>query len=1846
MIKVINRKRRLLAMTLAMLLVLNPLALPMMSVQASEATDGTSQVVTSIKESVSNSDGDGTDDMTQVSGNDIPQELSFEQDKVTIVYGTTPSYQQEATLKEECGVEYPNTEIVYSITEGAEIATIDADGTLHFQEGEVGTIVVIASKEGNERFQQGTANYTVTVEWEAASQDAYSLVDANGAELNLDQWYTGEVYIKAADGWKVNTSYDMNEESWEESLALSGDSKDVSCSFHLRNVEKGNGITAPLAVSGIKLDNSAPSGLKVSYSQEISMDEGIWGLIKTIYYNLTHQLVVTLEATDTLSGVASFTYYDVSGKSDLRGTVKANPVKGSDGKYTAEIVIEEDLVAQIGFSAKDNVGLENQTVDDKTVVMDTTAPSLQVEYEGWELATSVSGGDAIADYEAQTSTDVNLYYQKDANLYFRITEKNFFSSDVHITDNQTAVSADKVQWSRSKQDDVWIGQYTIPVQDSGEHVVALEYKDRSENQSESFTSEHLIMDDAAPNIQVRFETIPVRSSETPIYFGDGVSMQVSIYEENFTAKNVDMHLKVNGEMQDTVSGGDGAVGVLLQNGDNWTRVVDEDGQIHYDTVLTFAEDATYEVAFTCKDLANHSTTSTPVTFVVDQVAPEVEPMKAEDMYHLGAGTQVVDALGNLSSEINSDSGFVYPENTDFSFAIRETNFFAEDVQIVVTRDGVELVNGKDYEYNPLKDWSTEDNVHTLKLNLGLTENGIVDGDYQVTIQYCDRSGKAMEPFVSQVMSVDTTDPTITVTYDNNEAKYDQYYKAERTATIVVTDRNITGGQIVTSVSSCDAMGNAVAFDLSAKQSEWVKGAAPNTWETTITYDVDANYAFRVECKDVVEHSADATDAFVVDTQAPSNATFSFAYSNPIVEKILTAITFGFYNPDVTVRITAQDVTSAIDYFEWNYTKQEGAGDVNISAESHLITREQITYDAKKGTASAEFTLTASEAAQYRGNVAFSATDMAGNSSPFLTDSNHIIVVDNICPTRTVAYSPAKQVVSKDDMRTLENFSYVSENTNAILYYDAPMTMTFRIQEENFFAEDPVVKVNGTEVAVNNWTKVGNEWVGILTLSKDGSYVVTLEYMDNSQNQMQTYISEEIIIDVTNPVIEVTYSPDNMVQQIGDIKYYGEKQTATIVITESNFRAWDVNATVTAKNAAGEDVAVEDYASYLRNSANWVQDGDKHTATITFATDANYTFDIDYVDLVQRPANDVALATFTVDTVAPSNLTMSYSTSIVDMVLEGITFGFYNAPVTVTVTAEDDTSGVNRFEYSYIKASGVSDVNTEATSIVIAESEITYSNGRKTATATFQVPNSALDANHQFNGKVEFTANDCVNLNTKYADDKRIVVDNIAPNVQVEFSQSANVENDTYYFNGAMQATIHVTEANFYAEDVKVSVAKDGGNATEVSVAWTDSSVDNHVGTFTLNEDGEYVIYITYTDRSSNEAAAYQSSRLIIDTTKPVIRVQGVENYSANKEPVIGFVLTVEDVNMNGSTIHPSLMAEVKEADGSLRVVDMSSLGQVSTVVAGKNYIYTVSNLERDAIYSLECVAADMAGNETAELLVSGSAEESLATLQFSVNRDGSTYSLSEATRALNGSFSNEPVDVEIREINPNALNNIKLTLFKNDKTIELQEGSDYTIDFKGGDGSWYQYDYTIYRKNFEDDGIYRVAVYSEDGAGNVSQNTLDVKDVEISFGIDKTAPNLIITNLEDNETYPVENLTVIMQATDNMKLDSVKVQLDGEEHARWEQEEIEAKSAALEDFTFDIAGDKTKAHTVEVVLTDLAGNRTVREVGQFYVTTNMLVRVVNSKALPVAGAVATTGGVGAAAVVHGVKVGRFRRFKK
>lgn len=1246
-------------------------------------------------------------------------------------------------------------------------------------------------------------------------------------------------------------------------------------------------------------------------------------------------------------------------------------------------------------------------------------------------------------------------------------------------------------------------------------------------------------------------------------------------------------------------------------GQSETNLETEEGTLTFaddkaELTLTASQAKQYRgnISFTVYDKAGNSNSATDNgnVFVVDTISPTMTVKYANAEPYASAQNSIGD--------VHYFNGDVEVELT-----ITEANFYDEDVKVSVSKDGGEF-NSVTAAWN---DNSVDVHIGTFTLT--------GDGDYVVKVEYTDKSDNEMTTYQSETITIDTTAPQVEIAYshDGDEQKTTFTVKEHNFRPADVT---ITG--TIKDISGADITYTAEQLTDYLRNAEW-REIAPDTYQ--IEYDGYMNgiYNLTMDYKDLANWDAEpfAADEFIIDHDAPTDV--KIEYSKSIVDTVLEALTLGFYSPDVTVTFTAFDTSSGVESFKWGYTKQDGQSDVNRPTDddakinTQVVSAVQDSTDESKFTA--QITLMATEAEQLRGYMSVIATDAYNNSSDKVTDEGYILVVDTISPTMTVEYSKESRMVG----------------TTA--YYNGDATVTFTVNEANFFPEDVIVSVSkdgGTPYAVTpNWTdKSVDEHIGTYTLSGDGDYVINVEYTDRSNNQMDSYTSHTITIDTIKPVISVEYQNTNLIDTVKDSEekdreYFDDTQTAVVTINEHNFNANEVDFQILAQDVTGKELE----ASALNTKSQWSvgENDDIHIITITYPGDANYTFDVDYTDLATNKAEDYAPDYFTVDKTDPTNLTVSYSTSVLDTVLESLTFGFYNAKMTVTITADDIISGVHSFMYSYLNAAGVSGVNAELANELVEAADIKYSSDGKTATSSFEIPKMVLEADNQFNGTVEFSATDRAKNKTEMKDSKRIVVDNISPTAQVSYNEATNVVGDISYYDGDINATVTINEANFYANDVQVMVSKDGGAASAVSPVWENNSVDVHTGKFTLTGDGDYIVTINYKDKSSNEMTTYTSKQLTIDTDikAPTYSINGVakteEGGAYKGDATISFNYEDQNFNTQNIKLTRTRFNSVEDVTNEFIKVSASDKG-------GSGSFTIPSEVENDGIYLLTIGITDKA-NHTIE-----------SHMKFTINRYGSVYEYSNYLASLikdGGQYikiegNNKTAitqDLVITEYNANQIleDSLKILITRDGQAIDAQYTTNPSINGNAeiGESGWYQYIYTINKENFVEDGVYKITLSSEYAASDseknestsVPDNSLDVAGNQIldtiNFTVDTTAPEIRnVVNL-DKPIVNAQTLDVDYTIVDVGGLKSIEVIVNGSPLDTITE---------FGDSVFNYSGkftlhESSNAQTVQIRVTDIAGNVTDTasddfSTGDLYifndtitVSTNFLVRWYANKPL-------------------------------
>ena len=1443
-------------------------------------------------------------------------------------------------------------------------------------------------------------------------------------------------------------------------------------------------------------------------------------------------------------------------------------VDEKNDKATCTIQLKADGDYQVGIAGyQDRAGNEMKYKDgyiSNIITVDTTAPELKVTYDNNDVITN-------ADED---------YYQSDRTATVQVTDRNFRPSEVDFSvisknvqgKNVTYQYSDLKDWGDwklvNKNTSTWEAEVSFNV-DARYHVT-FDYTDLAGHELTKNRDEKFVVDKTKPEISVKYSNEvktwkKVLHAITFGYYTYQADLKVTLTAKDETAGVDYIEWAYNQEENTSKINKDKIEEKVLHDE---LKFSDDKSTATTTFTLTASETEQFRgsMSYSVTDRANRSKSEKEddIIRIVDNIAPIVDisyipvdkKTALKSMVEKDTDSKIARATVEKEN-VNDDTRFIYDGAVKATIKVKEANFFEDDAKITLTRDGKELYSGpvtkakSEKGSYSISEWKTA-GQDTVSCEITFEK----DGDYQLKMDYSDSSDNEMsytsdeyenkngtKEYISNIITVDTVKPQVKVTYDNNSAKNGNYYKNNRTATIRVTERNFRPSEVNFSVVSKNVQGKNVTYQYSDLKDwgDWkLVDKNKSTWEAEVPFNVDARYDVSFKYTDLAGHNLekDFADAFIVDKEAPNLNDMKISYSTHIKtwQKVLHAITFGYYSykEEVEVTLTAKDDISGIDYLTWTYKQEANTSSVNVKERTETISKKDLTFSEDGKTATGKFKLKATNKEQFRGSISFIATDMAGNDSQVKNDSERVNIVDNISPTRQVLYPQAKQIVDADTLLTKSEYNY-GEGTNSILYYDGDVTVTFKVTEANFYAEDVDIRVNNKEQAPTNWQQSGDTWTGSITLSGDGDYVITMTYTDRSTNQMQTYQSEKIVIDTINPVINVSYGNGDVKKTAGERQYFNKVQTATISITEHNFRADDVAAVVTAKDVNGADVSVTDFARYLSNRGNWTRNGDVYSANITYDADANYTFDIDYKDLALRNAADYKEDQFTVDKTAPSNLKISYSEPVKNQTIGALPYRFYKQLVTVTISAEDNTSGVDHFVYSYRKASGVSSVNAELIDAALANSQITK-NGSK-FTSSFTIPRSALGNNNQFNGTVDFVAHDTATNTTDLKDSSRTVVDNISPTASVTYNKPVQEVNGISYYSGKIDVTVQINEANFYAEDVQISVAKDGANGNAMTASWSNNSTDVHTGTFSLSEDGDYIITINYTDRSTNKMETYTSKQLTIDTKHPTIHVSNIKVNSANKDETYGFTITATDTadNFTSKEFKPVLEAVTRSENGSYEKKEIP-LGDINTNKNNQEYSITVENLEEDGIYTLTCSAKDLANNEYKKFTLDDG--EEYESVSFSINRNGSTFLINKDTENLINQYYVYDVneDLVISEINTDPVENYTVKL--NGK--ELEEDTEYTTETSSPEDEWSVRKYTIDKDLFDTEGEYNIVVESVDKTETSAYS--DVKGLNLSWVVDQTAPIVAVSGLENDGRYKTkEQVVTAIPTDDGGKLKSFKV---------------------------------------------------------------------------------------------------------
>lgn len=982
----------------------------------------------------------------------------------------------------------------------------------------------------------------------------------------------------------------------------------------------------------------------------------------------------------------------------------------------------------------------------------------------------------------------------------------------------------------------------------------------------------------------------------------------------------------------------------------------------------------------------------------------------------------------------------------------------------------------------------------------------------------------------------------------------------------------------------------------------------------------------VTAVDNADNSNDSEESCIsldIDVTAPT-IEVSFDENEPVNGKYFTDVRTATVT--ITERSNHFDAEAATAALRAGITAKDAAGAAVKDAYTIKALDDGSVWTTFKGAVADEDTHTATitfgkEDANFGFRPAY--TDKAGNpNEPVIYEDGSVAVeeftVDTTAPTGSVAATapggkmPDGTIEPKHeaawlDLKDALTFGFWSAHEINITGTAADVTSP--IQDVSYYkvtgdaAEKALNETNLAALGAESWKKLNTAAsYDVLTIEPDEQAVVYLRITDMANHV--TYISTDgLIADKTDPHEEYT-APEIYIKTDGTTdKIYNGDVTVTVNVNDpiengaySGIKSVDYTVTSYAvdgktvlNTTSGEECNLYSFAAAEPSAEDLCQKLEGLSFTVE-ASEHNSNMVIIKVTAVDNAGNSTTVERAVMIDVSAPVIAVTYSNNSVDSgkyfkedrtmtievkernfdegKLEALITGFAKAPelkwskregtpaaggngddTTYTTTVKFDKDGDYTVAMSCVDMAGNRTVDKEADKIDGSEGVVSYAD--QAAPQTF-------------------------------------TVDKTAPIVRVSYDNNS-ARNGNYY-KEHRTATIAITEHNFNSARVSISgTANNDGTVLSFPTlsAWGGSG-DTHTATLSYTADAFYTFDITVSDLAGNMASDYPEDKFFVDTTKPVVEITGVANQSANNgtvAPVITFSDTNFDENGTTITLRGSNSGEVNYSRSFAEITH----GRVFTYADFKH------TQEVDDLYELSAVITDMAGNE---------AQTGIA---FSANRFGSVYTFEDTTKAILGKYIQQEQDIVFIETNVDSLerDTIKVRLTQNGIPGDLKENADFTVSATGGNGAWSRYRYTVDKRLLANEGVYSLAVYSVDRAGNVNENIDETKKAEINFGVDKTAPVIVPVDFESNTQYAVNGKTVDVEIKDNLALKNVEILLNGE-RADY--------TVSGETYSFTVEQSNRKQNA-EITATDEAGNVFTVTVNDFLVSTNILARWYNNTPL-------------------------------
>lgn len=763
-------------------------------------------------------------------------------------------------------------------------------------------------------------------------------------------------------------------------------------------------------------------------------------------------------------------------------------------------------------------------------------------------------------------------------------------------------------------------------------------------------------------------------------------------------------------------------------------------------------------------------------------------------------------------------------------------------------------------------------------------------------------------------------------------------------------------------------------------------------------------------------------------------------------------------------------------------------------------------------------------------------------------------------------------------------------------------------EEVWVATEPAAQWSGYKVALSLADREGGDSQygdsANLEATAKGTYSNQLLYAQNDDGVITKVTGISYRLDPDAPRVKSFSTTQQPKSIFSGNWFFHDKADVNVAVTDEigvdQFNQDVAQPGVSGLTADGAKITYKDdhgNASHEETNFNvdgsngtfqFTIDGDQDVATKSFdatVTDnAGNTMNANTKDALQIPDDVMRLVA---DAAAPE-LSMTFDNM-------DVTNGkYYKAPRTATIT-------IKEAHFNYIQQYDPS----QAIVKIVENGQARYltpDSFKNVASDTWQT--TVKFANNS-DYEVYAQVTDLVGKSSGVKSDK-FTVDTVAPALSVSFDNENSANG--MYFNAARTATVTVVEHNFDEGLFNIAPTSNGGNGTEVGSAsvsgWTNYG-DTHIARVTFPGQGVYSMNITGQDLATNQATAYTCPEFVVDTIKPEISISvgGQADASAHAYANDAAIeVSVDDTNVSAAT--------TIDLQGIGLGTSTEAYAQGRSDSATKITVTAASPEEKpecDGVYRLNVNAVDMAGNTETK------------TVDWSVNRFGSTFVLSDSTKGMVDAKylnSKDLSDVAVTEINPSGVSadSVSVQVAKGTVNSVLTNGSDYTFGSAGDQNGWPAYSYVISKNNYQPGSMYQTVLHSQDSAGHTAENTMASKNedrsasADIMFAVDDTAPIVSFTGFDEGVVADTSH-TVNVHIEDNLKLESAEIQVNGTK-----VKDLTAEDLATADHEI-VLGESGSDQQVRVVAYDAAKNEVTADSASIFVNSDPIARWMHNTVL-------------------------------